>query len=474
MSTRAMPKNPPNTINVQQNAVKNARSFQRGRRALFFRTRSVVPEGRAGTDKPLAVALSAFFAGAGNPRTWCFMGKASFSGTGCRYPAYFSPKHAYNTGYKDFSEWSALMNEKWKTAGVCLLAAAACVCAALRLPHISAEEGALTAAGFVLPAGAAHALQQPAGEDDALSASSTSTPASQASQAVSSQSSSQPPASSQQASSSGSASSAAGTFKTTRVENKDLGNHILETDISTNGKLQDGIYVSNKNKNHSLDVNKVLGETPPLKIKRDGSPMVLLYHTHTTEAYAGVTRTRDGSKSVVAVGNAVAKSLEDAGFGVIHDATIHDDPAFNGSYTRSAQTMRKNLKKYPSIQVTIDIHRDTMTTSKGTRYKPTVVVNGKKACQIMIISGCDDDGTLDFPNWEQNLRLAVRLQKGAATLVPNLMRPLNFGPTRYNEQMTPGSLLVEFGTEVNTLDEAVYSGELFGKVLAQELIKLAK
>ena len=54
------------------------------------------------------------------------------------------------------------------------------------------------------------------------------------------------------------------------------------------------------------------------------------------------------------------------------------------------------------------------------------------------------------------------------------MRPLNFSPNRYNEQMTPGSLLVEFGTEVNTLDEAVYGGELFGQVLAQELKKLAQ
>ena len=363
-----------------------------------------------------------------------------------------------------------MMKGTWKTVGACLLAAAACACAVLRMPQLSAERGALAAAGFVLPAGAAHALQAPAGEDDTLPQSAPSSAASAGSAAPAE--SSAPPASAAPQSSAPPAQSAAP--KTERLPDKDLGGNVLEKDLSTATGQQAGVYFSNKNKNHSLDVAKVLQETPPLDIKLDGSPMVLLYHTHTTEAFSGVTRTRDADKNVVAVGEGVARSLKAAGIGVVHDATIHDDPAFNGSYTRSAQTMRKNLKQFPSIQVTLDIHRDTMTSKNGTRYKPTVLVDGKKACQIMIISGCDDDGSLGFPDWEQNLRLAVRLQKGAASLFPNLMRPLNFSPNRYNEQITKGSLLVEFGTEVNTLDEAVYGGELFGKVLAQELKKLAK
>jgi len=110
-----------------------------------------------------------------------------------------------------------------------------------------------------------------------------------------------------------------------------------------------------------------------------------------------------------------------------------------------------------------------MGTSDGTRIKPTAVINGKKAAQVMIISGCDDDGTLGFPNWEYNLRLAMRLQKSMADLYPGLGRPLNFCARKYNENMTKGSLLVEFGTEVNTLDEAAYAGELFGKALVSVL-----
>lgn len=90
----------------------------------------------------------------------------------------------------------------------------------------------------------------------------------------------------------------------------------------------------------------------------------------------------------------------------------------------------------------------------------------------MIISGCDDDGSLGFPDWEYNLRLAMRLQQAGAEYDGQLMRPLNFTPSKYNEHMTHGSLLVEFGTEVSTIDEAVYSGQLFGDALVKVLNEL--
>jgi stage II sporulation protein P len=213
-------------------------------------------------------------------------------------------------------------------------------------------------------------------------------------------------------------------------------------------------------------------ERPDVKIQKNGKPQVLIYHTHTTEAFEGVTRTTDKTQSVCAVGDEIAKQLQAVGIGVVHDTTYHDYPVYNGSYSRSLVTMQKLLKQYPSIQVTIDLHRDAMTRSDGTRLKPTAVVDGKKAAQVMIISGCDDNGDLGFPDWEYNFRLAVRLQKSMADLYPNLARPLNFCARRYNENVTHGSLLVEIGTHANTLEESVYGGELFGKALAKTLSQL--
>ena len=87
-------------------------------------------------------------------------------------------------------------------------------------------------------------------------------------------------------------------------------------------------------------------------MKKDGTKQILIYHTHTTEAFAGSSRTQDNSQNVVAVGEEIKKQLEAAGFGVVHDTTCHDYPSYNGSYDRSGETIQRNLEKYPDIQVT--------------------------------------------------------------------------------------------------------------------------
>lgn len=342
------------------------------------------------------------------------------------------------------------------------------------------ETAALAAAGFIMPDGAAELLRTGLEEQDGEETPATEhTLPEESSEAV------RDPAEAQSGSSS---SSAQGSSSQTSSAQSQVpaasgsGSPIQELAVQNSGVQYLNVFVKNTNQNQKIDIKAELEKQPEVKIQTDGKPQVLIYHTHTTEAYllqeaasvpaGSESRSTDGTRSVVMVGNAIAAQLKAVGIGVVHDTTIHDSPAYNGSYIRSAQTMSKNLKQYPSIQVTLDIHRDSMTASNGTRYKPTAVINGKKAAQIMILSGCDDDGTLGFPNWEYNLRLGVRVQKQLSDLYPGLARPLNFCPRKYNLNMTKGSLLVEVGTEVNTLDEAVYSGEMFGAALAKTLLGL--
>lgn len=356
------------------------------------------------------------------------------------------------------------MGKYLRTAGTALLAIFSFACVFSRLPGFSAQQAAVAAADTALPLGFYHEVVNPH-EPEALN----SLPQSVYIPPISSNSSisSTEPSSA----TAGSSESSSGNLPSDSLSESLLDGNILETDLSQGGTEQDGIFIKNSTAGNSVDAADVLSQKTTLNIHKDGSPMVLIYHTHTCEAYAGVTSSDDPSLSVVAVGDAIAEELKAAGIGVIHDTTIHDSPNYNGCYDRSCATVQKNLAQYPSIQVTLDIHRDSMTTKDGIRYKPTAIVNGKRAAQVMIISGCDD-GTLNFPNWAENLKLAVRLQSGGSQF-PKLMRPLDFTNSRYNEELTNGSLLCEFGTEVNTLDEAVYSGHLFGQVLSQELSKLA-
>lgn len=216
---------------------------------------------------------------------------------------------------------------------------------------------------------------------------------------------------------------------------------------------------------------------PEFKIDLNGEPQVLIMHTHTTESFEPYVReyfdpsfnyrTTDSRYNTVSVGDEICEELKKSGIGYIHDTTIHDYPSYNGSYERSAETVKKILEEYPSIKVVLDIHRDAIGTNESI-MQPTVEIDGKKSAQVMIISGCDD-GTMDMPDYMQNFRFASLLQQQMASDYENLARPVLFDYRKYNQDLTTGSLLIEVGTHGNTLEQVQYAGELVGKSLSKAL-----
>ncbi len=220
---------------------------------------------------------------------------------------------------------------------------------------------------------------------------------------------------------------------------------------------------------------------PEFKIELNGQPQVLIMHTHTTESYEPTardfydasfnSRSTDNTKNVVAVGDAIAKELQASGVAVIHDTTIHDYPQYDFSYDRSRVTVQQILAKYPSIKVVLDVHRDAIQTADGVRTAPVTTIDGKQAAQIMIISGCDD-GKMNMPNYMKNFRLSSALQSQMETSYKGLTRPVLFDYRKYNQDLTTGSILLEMGSNGNSYDEAIYSGQLLGKSLSQVLLKL--
>lgn len=217
---------------------------------------------------------------------------------------------------------------------------------------------------------------------------------------------------------------------------------------------------------------------PSFTVSKNGEPLVLIMHTHATESYeprerdfydkSFNSRTTDMSKNTVAVGDALVKQLEDAGIGVIHDTTLHDYPSYNNSYDRSRETVKNILEQYPSIKIVLDVHRDAIERESGERIAPVAEINGRNAAQVMIISGCDD-GTMDMPNYKKNFRFACALQRQLEGDWEGLTRPILFDYRKYNQDLTTGSLLIEVGGHANSIDQAIYSGELIGKSLAKLL-----
>jgi stage II sporulation protein P len=219
---------------------------------------------------------------------------------------------------------------------------------------------------------------------------------------------------------------------------------------------------------------------PDMTLLGDGSPEILIVHTHTTEAFQPTdsdtydrsyqARCFDPEQSIVAVGTAIAEQLAAAGFGVIHDGTIHDSPVYDDAYARSADVIRQTIAEYPTIKVVLDIHRDAIADSDAL-IAPVVSAEGKDAAQVMIIAAVDSPD-YPVPNFWQNFRFASLLQQQFEADAPGITRPILFDYCQYNEQITPGSLLIEVGAHGNSLDQAVYAGEIVGGSIAQVLNEL--
>ncbi|MDR1410107.1 MAG: stage II sporulation protein P [Oscillospiraceae bacterium] len=260
---------------------------------------------------------------------------------------------------------------------------------------------------------------------------------------------------------------------------KKLGS-VIEGDFSNAGatNIFGNVRVKNTTETKSVDIKAELAKKTDIKVKNKKKPAVLIFHTHTTESYMlfdkdyftaeDSGRSNDPARNMARVGDEIAAQLEQAGYTVIHDTKIHDT-SYNGSYSRSAVTIKKHLEEHPEIQVILDIHRDAIR-SEATRQKPVTEINGKKAAQLMIVTGAEEGSITHFANWKGNLTFALHLQKALADNYPGLARPVFFCQRVYNMDIGKNNLLVEIGTDSNTLDEAAYSGRLLGRALA-EVIK---
>lgn len=253
---------------------------------------------------------------------------------------------------------------------------------------------------------------------------------------------------------------------------------VIEQQFGSSGEGYDNFSVKNTT-DYSIDYEQLLSSNLGFEISNSESPQVLIVHTHTTESYLindngyyytdYPFRNTDSSRNMVAVGNEIVKSLNNNGISAVQATEIHDT-TYTGSYDRSEQTIYKYMEEYPNIKVIFDIHRDAVgyDDERG-KYKPTFTYNGKKAAQIMIMSGYDPYNSYGLGHWQENLTFALKLQQKAEQLYPGMTRPLYFGDFAYNMFINNGSLLIEVGTETNTLSEAKYTGELLGNVVAEVL-----
>ena len=259
------------------------------------------------------------------------------------------------------------------------------------------------------------------------------------------------------------------------VKQETLGSIIKKTLISYNANTKsNGVYINNQS-GTSIDITGDITNPLKFKVEKSSEPQILIYHTHATEGYMtdesqyytdfDEPRSEDTEINVVKIGEIISKRLNDAGYTVIHDKTLHDEPSYSGSYSRSAETVKKHLEQHPSIKIVIDVHRDSIASGKNDKIAPIVSVDSKEAAQLMIVMGSETGSVEGHPNWRENVRLATKLQFVLEKMYPQLARAMLLKSSKYNQNLSTGSILIEVGSDANTLEQAKYSAELLSNAL---------
>lgn len=201
-------------------------------------------------------------------------------------------------------------------------------------------------------------------------------------------------------------------------------------------------------------------------------PSVLILHTHTTESYSrrgenyketSAWRTLDQDYNMLSIGALVAEILKSNGIGVVQDESLHDYPSYSGSYIRSRKSLRQLLKEHPGVRLVLDLHRDASGEEAG-QMRTRAEVAGETSAQLMVVIGTNHEG------FEENLSLGLKLHALLEQCYPGIMRPLQLRGQRFNQDLSPGALLIEVGAAGNSHGEA----RIAAKALAEAIVDLAK
>ena len=205
---------------------------------------------------------------------------------------------------------------------------------------------------------------------------------------------------------------------------------------------------------------------------------ILIYHTHTWEAFAQVEeapyeetekwRTKDNNANVVAVGEALTAALQAMGYTVVHDTTAFEPPNLSDAYTRSLAMLEERINRGESYDLYIDLHRDAYVEGSG--IAQTVNIGGEEVARLMMLigKGTGDSFTVK-PDWEANYALAERITEALNDINEDFCRRISVKTGRFNQHVASNCVLIECGNNMNTLEEVLCSVPYLAQAIQQAL-----
>ncbi len=233
------------------------------------------------------------------------------------------------------------------------------------------------------------------------------------------------------------------------------------------------IDAGTKTNPNQLDANRLLEYDFHVDKEVDG-PQILIYHTHSQEAFVDSIPGDEGT-SIVGMGSYLTTLLQKQGYTVIHNKDVFDmvngELDRNKAYTRAEPVIAKILEKNPSIQVVIDLHRDGV----GDNVRLVKEIDGKPTAQVMFFNGMSysaKNGSISYlpnPYIENNLAMTMQLKLASDSMVPGFARKVYLKSLRFNLHLHPGAMLVEAGAQTNTVEEMRNCMEVLAQVLGNVL-----
>ncbi len=209
-----------------------------------------------------------------------------------------------------------------------------------------------------------------------------------------------------------------------------------------------------------LEYNATIDKSQP-------GPHILIYHTHSQEAFIDSVP-GDKSTTIVGVGEKLTELLrEEYGYEVYHHTGEYDIDTRDDAYAKAAPALEEILEQYPQIQVIIDLHRDGVDESRHL----VAEWEGRQIAQFMFFNGLsylNTKGNIDYlpnPNLQGNLALSFQATVTANEYYPGLARRTYLNGYRYNMHYREKTMLIELGAQTNTVNEVMSACEPLAHIL---------
>lgn len=233
-------------------------------------------------------------------------------------------------------------------------------------------------------------------------------------------------------------------------------------------QMSSASLVENEAETMMVFASSAASEPIEVEVVKPNPRSVLIYHTHTHEAYEQVKddpyealeawRTADADHSVLRVGEELARCLRELGFEVVHDQTDHENDALSTAYTRSLETLEGYGRRF---DLYIDLHRDAYSRGMRTRWTDA---DGTPMAQPMLLIG-NGNGFDEKPYYDENLAFARVLTDLINRDHPGLCKDVLVKDGRYNQHIGIFAVLIEFGHNKNTLREALNTAPVVARAI---------